>query len=101
MKVGDNVAWESQSGGSWTKKKGTIVAIVQAGNSAQKLVPMTARKSHIKFDADISRTGFLLQFQRERINRLCIIIVRQRERLNCKKSNLNGGRGGIHRSENK
>ena len=60
MKVGDNVAWESQSGGSWTKKKGTIVAIVQAGNSAQKLVPMTARKSHIKFDADISRTDRIL-----------------------------------------
>ncbi len=54
MRQGDRVIWESQSGGSLTKKIGTVVAEIPAGQSAKKYIPVTAKKSHIKF-GDMSR----------------------------------------------
>lgn len=53
MKAGDYVKWESQAGGSWKEKKGTVVAIVPARKNVWKFVPKSAKKSHIKFDTSI------------------------------------------------
>lgn len=50
MKIGDSVSWESQSGGSWKRKTGEIIAEIPAETSGKSKVPETAKKSHIKFD---------------------------------------------------
>ncbi len=54
MKPGDKVLWESQSQGSWKEKRGVVIAEIPAGHMAKNHVPATAKKSHIKFDVDIS-----------------------------------------------
>ena len=54
MKAGDKVSWESQAQGSWTEKRGTVVADVPAGTNATQFVPDLAKKSHLKFD-DVSK----------------------------------------------
>lgn len=54
IKVGDKVAWESQSQGSWTKKCGTVIADIPSGESAKQYIPASAKKSHSKVDKDKS-----------------------------------------------
>lgn len=54
MKPGDKVLWESQSQGSWKEKRGVVIAEIPAGHMAKNYVPSTAKKSHIKFDMNIS-----------------------------------------------
>lgn len=54
MKTGDTIKWKSQSGGTWKEKIGTVVSMVPKGDSARKHIPNTAKKSHIKFDKDVS-----------------------------------------------
>lgn len=39
FKVGDRVQWESQASGSWTEKRGVIVAIVPASVSPFRCLP--------------------------------------------------------------
>lgn len=59
MKPGDMVTWNSQSGGSWTEKHGTVIREILAGESAMQHVPDSARKSHIKFN-DVSNIDRVL-----------------------------------------
>ncbi len=54
MKKGDIVTWESQSGGVIKKKTGEIIAMISSGDGAMRLLPESAKKSHIKFDKDVS-----------------------------------------------
>lgn len=54
MKIGQKVRWTSQSGGSCREKHGEVIAEIPAGESAMAHVPDTAKKSHIKFDANHS-----------------------------------------------
>lgn len=61
MKIGDNVSWESQSGGgSWTRKTGKIIAEIPAEMSGKSKVPETAKKSHIKFGDRSSKDRILV-----------------------------------------
>lgn len=46
---GQRVTWVSQSGGSEKEKKGIVLEIIRAGESAMARVPSGAKKSHIKF----------------------------------------------------
>lgn len=46
---GQRVTWVSQSGGCETEKKGIVLEIIRAGESAMEHVPSEAKKSHIKF----------------------------------------------------
>ena len=57
IKVGDTVTWESQAGGNWVRKTGEVIAVVPQGESALSWVPVEAKKSHIKFEADIYMKG--------------------------------------------
>lgn len=50
LKTGDKVTWDSQSGGTWTEKTGTVIREVPSGESAKQYVPDGIRKSHVKFD---------------------------------------------------
>ena len=54
MNVGDKVVWESQAQGSWKEKAGTVIAKIPAGTRVLKHIPSSAKKSHLKFDSDIS-----------------------------------------------
>lgn len=54
FKVGDKVAWTSQSQGSWTEKHGTVIADIPEGESAMQHIPFGTKKSHSKIDKDIS-----------------------------------------------
>lgn len=54
MESGDKVLWESQARGPWKEKRGVVIAEIPAGRSAKNHVPATAKKSHIKFDKNIS-----------------------------------------------
>ncbi len=54
MKTGDRVMWKSQAGGCARIKTGIIIAEIPANHKAKQHVPDTAKKSHIKFDADCS-----------------------------------------------
>lgn len=56
MKPGDTIKWKSQAGGVWKEKIGTVVVMVPKGESAKKHIPNTAKKSHIKFDKDVSNS---------------------------------------------
>ncbi len=61
MKAGDKVTWKSQAGGSWTKKNGTVVAEVPAGEDAMNYLPeAVAKKSYIKFRAVSKRDRALV-----------------------------------------
>ncbi len=61
MKAGDNVTWESQAGGGWTEKNGTVVAEVPAGEDAINYLPeAVAKKSYIKFQAVSKRDRVLV-----------------------------------------
>lgn len=55
IKVGDKVTWESQAQGSWTEKRGTVLAIVPAGENVIALIPKTAKKSHAKISSSVSK----------------------------------------------
>lgn len=57
IEKGDVVTWESQARGSWVEKCGTVVAVVPPGESALGWVPVEAKKSHIKFEADVYLRG--------------------------------------------
>ncbi len=46
---GQRVNWISQSGGSEKEKRGIVLEIIRAGESAMEHVPSEAKKSHIKF----------------------------------------------------
>lgn len=50
MKAGDRVSWDSQAGGSWKTKTGTVIREIPAGERARQYVPAGIKKSHIKFD---------------------------------------------------
>lgn len=54
MRIGERVRWISQAKGSWAEKFGTVLAEIPAGESARQHIPADAKKSHIKFDKDIS-----------------------------------------------
>ncbi len=49
IEKGKTVKWVSQSQGSEVEKKGVVIAIIPAGESAMRFVPKSAKKSHIKF----------------------------------------------------
>ncbi len=49
IKTRETVKWVSQAQGGYTEKKGTVIDIIKSGESAMRLVPETAKKSHIKF----------------------------------------------------
>lgn len=53
LKAGDRVSWDSQAGGSWTTKAGTVIREIPAGDGAMQHVPAGIKKSHVKFD-DVS-----------------------------------------------
>ena len=55
IKVGDVVTWESQAQGSWTEKRGTVLAIVPAGENIMPKIPKTAKKSHAKISSSVSQ----------------------------------------------
>ena len=57
VEVGKEVSWVSQSQGSEKRKTGKVLAIVPVKASAKKLIPETAKKSHVKFDVNISLTN--------------------------------------------
>lgn len=59
MKIGQKVRWISQSGGSFTKKHGEVIAEIPAGESAMAHIPETAKRGHIKF-GDISKKDRVL-----------------------------------------
>lgn len=59
MKAGDKVTWDSQAGGSWTTKTGTVIKDIPAGKSAMLYVPENVRMCHIKFD-DMSKNDRVL-----------------------------------------
>lgn len=46
---GQRVNWVSQSGGFHKEKRGIVLEIIRAGESAMEHVPSGAKKSHIKF----------------------------------------------------
>ena len=50
LKAGDRVTWDSQAGGSWTTKTGTVIREIPAGERARQYVPAGIKKSHVKFD---------------------------------------------------
>lgn len=54
MKTGDNVTWTSQAMGCEKTKTGVIIAKIPAGTSVRNFIPANAKKSHIKFDVNIS-----------------------------------------------
>lgn len=54
IKVGDKVKWDSYKSYRIIERTGTVIAIVQKGESANKHIPPTAKKTHIKFDLDVS-----------------------------------------------
>ena len=54
FKIGDKVAWTSQSQGSWTEKHGTVIADIPAGVGAMQHIPSGTKKSHSRVDKDIS-----------------------------------------------
>lgn len=54
MEIGQLVMWTSQAQGSFMEKKGTILAEIPAGERAKRFLPCGVKKSHIKFDKDIS-----------------------------------------------
>lgn len=54
FKAGDKVAWTSQSQGSWTEKHGTVIANIPSGVGATQYISSGAKKSHSRFDKDIS-----------------------------------------------
>lgn len=60
IEAGKTVSWVSQSQGSDKRKTGKVMAIIPRGKSAKELIPLDIKKSHIKFDVDIS-------FDRERV----------------------------------
>ena len=60
MKEGDRAIWESQSGGSWKEKIGTVIREIPAGESAKQYLPNSAKTSHIKFDVDRSANNRVL-----------------------------------------
>ena len=51
---GQEVTWTSQAVGSERTKTGTVIAAVPAGKSVRKLVPPDTKRSHIKYDRDVS-----------------------------------------------
>lgn len=55
IKVGDTVTWESQAQGSWTEKRGTVLAIVPAGENVMPKIPETAKRSHMKISSSVSK----------------------------------------------
>lgn len=60
MEIGQTVTWTSQAMGCEKTKTGKILAVIPAGKSAKTLIPVTAKKSHIKFCNDISTFDRLL-----------------------------------------
>lgn len=57
IKVGDVVTWESQAQGSWTEKRGIVLAVVPPGEGALGWIPAGTKKSHIKFEVDVYLKG--------------------------------------------
>lgn len=51
IKVGDYVKWESQSGGCYTEKEGTGLALLPPGEDAFQYLPDDVKKTHIKFQS--------------------------------------------------
>lgn len=60
IKVGDKVKWDSYKEYRIIVRMGTVIAIVPKGESANKYIPPTAKKTHIKFDHDISSIDRIL-----------------------------------------
>lgn len=60
MEIGQTVTWTSQAMGCEKTKRGKVLAVISAGESAKTLIPATAKKSHIKFCNDISKFDRLL-----------------------------------------
>lgn len=54
IKIGDKVKWLSYKDLAPIERMGTVIAIVPKGESANKHIPSTAKKTHIKFDLDVS-----------------------------------------------
>lgn len=50
IKPGDTVTWTSQASGSTKTKTGKVMAIVPAEANVMKLIPGSAKRSHIKID---------------------------------------------------
>lgn len=50
LKAGDRVSWDSQAGGSWKTKTGTVIREIPAGEGARQYVPAGIKKSYVKFD---------------------------------------------------
>lgn len=59
LKSGDKVTWQSQAGGSWTEKTGTVIREILPGESAKQYAPDGIKKSHVKFD-DVSQNDRVL-----------------------------------------
>lgn len=49
IQPGALVQWESQSGGVYKQKRGTVIAFIPSGENAEKYLPSGTIKSHIKF----------------------------------------------------
>lgn len=49
IQPGTPVQWESQSGGYYKQKKGTVIAFIPPGENAEKYLPSGTLRSHIKF----------------------------------------------------
>lgn len=54
IKVGDKVKWDSYKSYRIIERTGTVIAVVRKGESANKYIPPTAKKTHIKFDLDVN-----------------------------------------------
>lgn len=55
LKVDQQVTWESQAGGTWKTKTGTVLAIVPARHRIPSgIIPDGTPKSRIKFDGCVS-----------------------------------------------
>lgn len=52
---GKEVSWYSQSSGSVKYKTGKVIGSIPAGANVRELIPDDVKKSHIKFDKDVSK----------------------------------------------
>lgn len=60
IKVGDKVAWLSYKNYEGVERTGTVIAIVPKGEGANKHIPETAKKTHVKYDLDVSKIDRIL-----------------------------------------
>lgn len=64
LQPGTPVQWESQSGGYYKQKKGTVIAFIPPEENAEKYLSSGTLRSHIKFQKCSSIPRVLVNHER-------------------------------------